>query len=191
MFFNCFHRACFPSGLYWPDIFLQMHDLLSKGGFHDVVQVHPVAGTGAAGSIGHQGGGVLALGSDGGYINGVAIFALQCLMFFAVDNDLPTTVPPQLLQDLACVHVRYTQHASMTLRSVSILRDTATKCALNRPLDPFMLAGVVEQLGGSGAAHLNDIIKRYNQHFSGQPKLQLSGKTAMRIKSLLNPQCRP
>ena len=168
-----------------------MHDLLSKGGFHDVVQVHPVAGTGAAGSIGHQGGGVLALGSDGGYINGVAIFALQCLMFFAVDNDLPTTVPPQLLQDLACVHVRYTQHASMTLRSVSMLRDTATKCALNRPLDPFMLAGVVEQLGGSGAAHLNDIIKRYNQHFSGQPKLQLSGKTAMRIKSLLNPQCRP
>ena len=160
------------------------------GGFHDVVQVHPV-GTHAVRSIGHQGQGVLAFGSDGGYINGVAMFVLQSFMFFAVDNDLPTTLPPQLLQDLACVPVRYTQHASTTLGSVSILRDTATQAALNRPLDPFMLAGVVEQLGGSGAAHLKDIIKRYNQHFSGQPKLQLSGKTAMRIKSLLDPQCRP
>jgi hypothetical protein len=153
MFFNCFHRLCFPSGLYWPDILLQMHDLLSQGTIQDLVRVHLV--TGAAASIGHQGGGVLAFGADGGYINGVAMLALQSLMFFAVDSDLPTTVPPQLLQDLACVRVRYTQHASMT-----------------------------EQLGGPGAAHLDDIIKRYNQHFSGQPKLQLRGKTAMLIKSL-------
>ena len=155
-----------------------MHDLLSKGGFHDVVQVHPGAGAGAAGSIGHQGVGVLAFGSDGGYINGVAMFALQSLMFFAVDNDLPTTLPPQLLQDLACVPVRYTQHASTTLRSASILRDTATQAALNRPLDPVMLAGVVEQVCGSGAAHsdeLDDIIMRYNEHFSDQQKLKLSG----------------
>jgi hypothetical protein len=151
-----------------------MHDLLSKGGFHDVVQVHPVTGTRAVRSIGHQGQGVLAFGSDGGYINGVAMFALQSLMFFAVDNDLPTTLPPQLLQDLACVPVRYTQHASTTLGSVSILRDTATQAALNRPLYPFMLAGVVEQFCGSGAAHseLDDIIMRYNEHFSGQQKLK-------------------
>ena len=74
------------------------------------------------------------------------MLALQSLMSFAVDSDLPTTVPPQLLQDLACVRVRYTQHASMT-----------------------------EQLGGPGVAHLDDIIKRYNQHFSGQQKLQLHG----------------
>ena len=97
MFFNCFHEPCFPSGLYWPDIFLQMQDLLSKGGFHDVVQVHPVTGTRAVRSIGHQGQGVLAFGSDGGYINGVAMLALQTLMLFAVDNDLPTTLPPQFL----------------------------------------------------------------------------------------------
>ena len=48
-------------------------------------------------AIGHQGGGVLASGSDGGYINGVAMFALQTLMLFAVDNDLPTTLPPRFL----------------------------------------------------------------------------------------------
>ena len=46
--------------------------------------------------------------TDGSYINGVAMLALQSLQFFGVDSDLPTTVPPQLLQDLACVCVRYT-----------------------------------------------------------------------------------
>ena len=40
-----------------------------------------------------------------------------------------------------------------------------------------MSAGVVEHLGGSGAAHsdLDDVITRYNEHFSGQQKLKLSG----------------
>ena len=41
-----------------------------------------------------------------------------------------------------------------------------------------MLAGVVEQVCGSGAAHsdeLDDIITRYNEHFSDQQKLKLSG----------------
>ena len=87
MYFNCFHRSSFPSGLYWPDIFVQMQDLLSQGRFQDVVRAHPVSG--AATPIGHQGQGVLASGADGGYTNGVAMFALQSLMFFAVDSDAP------------------------------------------------------------------------------------------------------
>ena len=161
-----------------------MQDVLSKGRFQDVVQVHPITGV----TIGHQSNGVLAFGADGGYINGVAMFALQSLMFFATDIDAPT-MPSDLVRDLAAVCVCYTRHASMTQRGVSILRETATTAAFNRPLDPFMLAGVVDQLGGPGAAGLNDIINRYNRHFFAQPRLQFSGKTAMRIQVLMTPSC--
>ena len=188
MYFNCFHRSCFPSGLYWPDIFLQMQTLLSNGRTHDIVQIHPLTGAATSMSIGHQGQGVLAFGADGGYINGVTMFALQSMMFFATDIDAPT-MPLDLVHDLAAVSVCYTRHASMIHRGVSILRETATRTAFSRPLDPFMLASVVDQLGGPAAACLNEIIKYFNSHFFAQPRLQLSADTAKRIKLLLNPEC--
>ena len=89
MYFNCFHRSCFPSGLYWPDIFLQMQTLLSNGRVHDIV-VHPVTGAATSMSIGHQGQGVLAFGADGGYINGVT----QCLPCRVTCSSPPTLTRP-------------------------------------------------------------------------------------------------
>jgi len=116
------------------------------------------------------------------------MFALQSNMFFATDIDAPT-MPLDLVHDLAAVSVCYTRHASMIQRGVSILRETATRTAFSRPLDPFMLASVVDQLGGPAAACLNEIIKYFNSHFFAQPRLQLSADTAKRIKLLLNPEC--
>ena len=110
-------------------------DILSKGKYEDVVQVHPITNV----THGHQGSGVLGYASDGAYVNGVAMFSLQLLLFLSTDRDCPP-LPAGLKRSLASVTVKYTRHQNNTNRCATIWKETATQAALNRPLDPFMMA---------------------------------------------------
>ena len=134
LFFNTFYKSCFPSGVYWKDVDLTVSDILGNGRFDDVVQVHPVTNV----TYGHQGSGVLGYASDGAYINGVVMFSLQLLLFLGSKDGCPT-LPEGLKSSLAAVSVKYTRHQSNSKRCASIWKETATKAALNRPLDPFMM----------------------------------------------------
>ena len=113
-------------------------DMLSKGKFEDVVQVHPITNV----THGHQGSGVLGYASDGAYVNGVAMFSLQLLLFLSTNQDCPP-LPAGVKASLAAVSVKYTRHQNNTKRCAAIWRETSTQSALNRPLDPFMMASAL------------------------------------------------
>ena len=182
LFFNCFEKVSFPQGLYWPDIALQVQEMLATGVFAESIQVAPVNGT----SIGHQGCGVLAMGADGAYVNGVYLYAISLLLFGSLGAAAPT-LPQQLARDISAVTVRHTRHPNVVARCVYLWQETATKSALNRPLEPFMQVRAVAQFGGVDKVNVADVIKRFNQHFFAQPQLQITGKAAMRIKCLISP----
>ena len=113
-------------------------DILSKGQFDDVVQAHPVSNV----TYGHQGSGVLGYSSDGAYVNGVAMFSLQLLLFLSTDEECPE-LPAGVKTSLAAVSVKFTRHQNNNKRCASIWKETATQAALNRPLDPFMMASAL------------------------------------------------
>ena len=93
-------------------------DILSKGKFEDVVQVYPVTNV----TYGHQGSGVLGYASDGAYINGVAMFSLQLLLFLSTNQDCPP-LPAGVKTSLAAVSVKYTRHQSNTKRCAAIWKE--------------------------------------------------------------------
>ena len=190
LFFNVFLGSSFPAGIYWSDVALCVENILRSASFKETVSVFPVPNSLVAGRVGHQGHGVLGYGADGGYVNGVHMCALSALMFLAV-ADVAPAVPSSLVHDIAAVSVSYVRHTSSENRCVHFMQQTATKAALNRPLDPFMIVQAITQCKTTETSVVNDIIKRYNGLFFANPKLQLKGKAAMRIKSLLSEESTP
>jgi hypothetical protein len=120
-----------------------LFDILTKGSYDEVLQVHPISNV----LHGHQGSGVLGYASDGAYVNGVAMVSLQLLLFISCRGECPELLA-EIRRSLAAVSVKYTRHQSGSKRCASIWTDTATKAALNDPLDPFMMVGA---LGSTGA----------------------------------------
>ena len=76
----------------------------------------------------------------------------------------------------------------MIQRGVSILRETATRTVFRRPLDPFMLASVVDQLGGPAAACLNEIIKYFNPLFFCTAQIAAECKHSQTYQAFAEPR---
>jgi len=99
-------------------------------------------------------------------------------------------IPDTLKHDIAGIDVRYTRHASNIARTAMVWKETVTKSQLNRSLDIFMMIRSVSHFKDD-VKSINETVKRFNQFFFAQPHLQVSGKTTMRIKNIMNDETTP
>ena len=118
LFFNPFNQSSFPQGLYWPDVALQIKEILHNGSCTNLVQIYPIDGSLAQGSVQHQGHGIMAYGADGPYDSGVMLFAVAAIVI--IGAKLSGQFPEGLTHDLATIVVQYTRHATPESRCVYI-----------------------------------------------------------------------
>ena len=64
-FFNAFNASSFPQGLYWPDLTLQLQEVLAKGVWDESIQVYPVPNSLIIGAVHPQGSGVMSYRAGG------------------------------------------------------------------------------------------------------------------------------
>ena len=83
IFFNAFTASSFPQGLYWPDLSLQLQEVLAKGTWREGIQVYPVSKSLVQGGVQPQGAGVMNYGADGPYVCGVNLFVASAILCIA------------------------------------------------------------------------------------------------------------
>ena len=116
---------------------------------------------------------------DGAVVNSTRGFALTALALFIVGQwQQSSAVPPEIIEALVDIKVKYTKHKDMQSRVVASLIESAVNNRVNRSIDdPIFLANELSNKSLSNPAAIKATLAAYKHRLLANPHLHMKENT--------------